>query len=140
MEGLLMRAYTLMVLFATQSLLCVIGYSSENQYYKDITVRLEKIGETVQGEPIVVTKDQASNLYWKNVHLISINDAGSDVWECQLKKGESYVIGWRAAKGWFKKKLIGYCSEPFTANEDGQRVSFNPGLPATFEYDLSKSP
>jgi len=135
-----MKAYTLMVLFATQSLLCGVGYSSENQYDKDITVRLEKIGETVQGEPIVVTKDQASNLYWKDVHLITINDAGSDVWECQLKKGDSYVIGWRAAKGWFKKKLIGYCSEPFTANEDGQRVSFSPGLPATFEYDLSKLP
>jgi len=135
-----MKAYTLMVLFATQGLLCGTGYSTENQYNKDITVRLEKTGETVQGEPIVVTKDQAGNLYRKDVHLIPVNYAGPDVWECKLKKGESYVIGWRAAKGWFKKKLIGYCSAPFTANKDGQRVSFGPGLPATFEYDLSKLP
>jgi len=44
-------------------------------------------------------------------------------------------------KGWFGKasKMFGYCSEPFTARQ-GLTVSFSPGMPATFEYNLSDPP
>jgi thiol-disulfide isomerase/thioredoxin len=107
---------------------------------KAVVVHLEKKGETVAGRPILARSEQLWTVFANEPSLIELKELAPDIWECQLKKGQSYTIGWKAKTGWFSKKLIGYSSEPFLAQQDGQVVSFSPGMPATLEYDLSMFP
>ena len=58
----------------------------------------------------------------------------NNIWIAALKAGDSYVIGWIADDN----KMFGYCSESFVA-KNGLDVTFSPGMPATLEYDISKS-
>jgi hypothetical protein len=107
---------------------------------KAVTVRLEKKSQTVDGQPVLERTEKSWSLLFNEFSCLKLNQISPDLWECQLKKGQSYTIGWKSAKGWFKKKLVGYTSEPFIAEQDGQSVSFSPGMPATLEYDLSRFP
>ena len=106
-----------------------------------LTVYLEKTNETVSGHPVVAPTSHISELFYQREFPLPVKKVNTDRWKCQLKKGQSYIIGWRTQKsGWFSKELDGYCSEPFTVEEDGQTVSIDPGMPVTFEYDLSGAP
>ncbi|MHC4952233.1 MAG: hypothetical protein ACYTEU_14810, partial [Planctomycetota bacterium] len=110
---------------------------------KPVTVYLEKKNETVSGEPAIVPKAHVAELLYQpsGSFPLKVKKVNPNKWECQLKKGQSYVIGWKTGKGgWFSKSLEGYCSKPFTAEQDGQVVNFEPGMPITFEYDLSGVP
>jgi thiol-disulfide isomerase/thioredoxin len=109
---------------------------------KAIAVRLEQRGKTVHGEPLItpVYNGCQFSLYendwfpsWKPKKI------DTNVWLYELKKGQQYLIGWKPT-GLFPSKFTGYCSEPFTAQEDGQVVTFEPGLPSILEYDLTQLP
>lgn len=95
-----------------------------------VKVVLKLEGKTVKGRPKVVSAKNTFRALHKSADFVVLKKNGKNVWECILKKGESYVIGW------LSKKMFGYQSEPFTASEDLQ-VIFSPGTPAVFEYDLS---
>jgi thiol-disulfide isomerase/thioredoxin len=108
---------------------------------KAIAVYLEQKGETVPGRPIIVPKSHINELFYQKEFPLKVKQVGAGKWECQLKKGQSYVVGWKTEKeGWFSKEIVGYCSELFTVEKNGQTVSFEPGTPITFEYDLTKAP
>ena len=108
---------------------------------KPVRVILEKKNQTVAGDPVIVPAECIDELLHSfSKYPLRLKKVGSDKWQCDLKKGQGYVIGWKAKKGWFSKEFHGYCSEPFIAEENGQTVSFEPGLPVTFEYDLSNAP
>ncbi|MHC5119204.1 MAG: TlpA family protein disulfide reductase [Planctomycetota bacterium] len=108
---------------------------------KAMTVYLERKKETVSGHPIVVPTSHISELFYQREFPLKVKQVNSDKWECKLKKGQSYVVGWKTGKGgWFSKEIVGYCSEPFTVEKDGQTANFEPGMPITFEYDLSNAP
>ncbi len=108
---------------------------------KPVTVYLAKKDETVPGNPAIVPKAHIGELFYQREFPLKVKKVNPNKWECKLKKGQSYIIGWKTGKkGWFSKELEGYCSESFTAEKDGQIVNFEPGMPVTFQYDLSKAP
>ncbi|MHC5199809.1 MAG: hypothetical protein ACYSO1_06840, partial [Planctomycetota bacterium] len=111
---------------------------------KPLTIYLEKKEKVVPGNPVILPKKYVNELLYpfmsSNQYPLKLKEVSLDKWKCNLKKGQEYVIGWKAKKGWFSKKFHGYCSKPFTAEQDGQVVNFEPGMPVTFQYDLSKVP
>jgi len=109
---------------------------------KIVQVILKLEGKTVKGEPKVVSADKTFGaLYEKSGVPVELKKTGVNTWNCSVLEGRQYVIGWIVKKGWFEKasKMFGYCSEPFTAS-NGLTVSFSPGMPAVFEYNLSNPP
>lgn len=116
---------------------------AEIKLEKSVRVILEKKNKTVAGKPVILPGEYIEEvLYTSRIskHPLRLKKIDSNKWECDLKKGEEYLIGWKAEEGWFTKKFHGYCSEPFIAEKDGQIVNFEPGMPVTFKYDLSKAP
>jgi len=115
---------------------------AEIKLEKSVTVILEKKNKAVAGKPVIVPGKYIKDLLYPFVieYPLKLKKVNSGKWECDLKKGREYVIGWKAKEGWFAKKFHGYCSEPFVAEQDGQIVNFEPGMPVTFKYDLSKVP
>ena len=112
----------------------------QNRPLVEVTLRLE--GKTFPGKPKAVSADNTfAALYEKAGTPLALRKITENTWKCQAVKGEKYVIGWIAEKGWFEKssKMFGYCSESFAAS-DGLGVTFSPGMPATFEYDLTDPP
>jgi thiol-disulfide isomerase/thioredoxin len=101
-----------------------------------VTLRLE--GQTIKGKPkIAFANNTFDALHEKTKNSINCyqEKTGENTWKAYLEQGKSYVTGWIAEKN----KMFGYCSEPFTAAQE-LRVTFSPGMPATFEYDLTKPP
>jgi len=115
---------------------------AEIKLEKSVTVILEKKNKAVAGKPVIVPGKYIKDLLYPFVieYPLKLKKVNSGKWECDLKKGREYVIGWKAKEGWFAKKFHGYCSEPFIAEQDGQIINFEPGMPVTFKYDLSKVP
>ncbi len=116
------------------------AHAEETPEIVEVTLKLE--GKTVEGEPKVVSADKTFGaLYEKSGVPVELTKTGADTWSCSVLEGRRYVIGWIVKKGRFEKasKMFGYCSEPFTASE-GLTVSFSPGMPAVFEYNLSSPP
>ena len=110
---------------------------------KSVRVILEKKNKTVAGKPVIVPRKSIHELlyYLPTIkYPLKVKKVKSHRWECDLKKGQEYVVGWKTKEGWFAKKFYGYCSEPFVAEKDGQIINFEPGMPVTFKYDLSKAP
>jgi thiol-disulfide isomerase/thioredoxin len=104
-------------------------------------VILEKKNQAVPGEPVIVPAECLKELLYSfGQYPLRVKKVSSDKWECDLKRGQEYVIGWKVKAGWFSKKFHGYFSEPFIAERDGQIVNFEPGMPVTFKYDLSNAP
>lgn len=127
---------SIVFLLFMQCFLGKLAYSSET-----VMVTLKKEGKTVTGTPVIEPESCLIRLLRSSdEHEIKLNQIDLDEWQCQLAKNESYVIGWKSTGGWFRKIILAYNSEPFTASKDGLKVSFSPGLPATFEYDLSNLP
>ena len=118
----------------------VTNATTDNGPVVEITLKLE--GKTVSGKPKVVSAENTFGaLFEKSGTPLDLKKTAESTWTCYAAEGQKYVIGWIAKKGWFGKrsKMFGYCSEPFTARE-GLTVKFSPGMPATFEYDLSNPP
>ena len=115
--------------------------TADNRVVVEVTLRLE--GKTVPGEPKVVPAENTFDALHKKTSgtPLDLKKTAENTWVCYAEEGHKYVIGWIAKKGWFSKrtKMFGYCSKPFTACED-LTVKFSPGMPATFEYDLSSPP
>ncbi len=112
----------------------------DNRAVVEVTLRLE--GKTVAGKPRVVSAENTSvALFEKSGKTLDLKKTAEDTWTCYAVEGQNYVIGWIANKSWLskKRKMFGYCSEPFTARK-GLTVKFSPGMPATFEYDLRNPP
>jgi thiol-disulfide isomerase/thioredoxin len=102
----------------------------------EVTLVLE--GQTVKGKPkIAFANNTFDALHEKTKNSINCYQQriGENTWKVHLEPGKSYVIGWIAEEN----NMFGYCSEPFTA-ANRLRVTFSPGMPATFEYDLTKPP
>lgn len=122
---------------------CAKEPKNENQQDRplvEVTLRLE--GKTLPGKPKVVSADDTfAALYEKAGTLLNLQEVAGNTWKCRMVKGDEYVIGWIVTKGWFEKhcKMFGYRSASFTANDD-LTVTFSPGMPATFEYDLTNPP
>jgi hypothetical protein len=109
-----------------------------------VKVRLVLQGETVSGCPKVALADNSfAALGAKTTDDLNspANKIAKDIWEQTLEKDKTYVVGWIADEGWFShhSQMFGFISAPFIAQE-GLEVSFSPGLPATFEYDVSELP
>lgn len=105
-----------------------------------VTLSLE--GRTVTGKPKVVSAENTFGaLFEKSGATLDLEKTAGNTWTCHAVEGRKYVIGWIAKKSWLskKRKMFGYCSEPFTARK-GLTVKFSPGMPATFEYDLRTPP
>jgi thiol-disulfide isomerase/thioredoxin len=118
----------------------VTNVTVDNEPIIEVTLRLE--GKTVPGKPKVVSAENTSAAFYeKSGTPLDLKKTAESTWLCYAVEGQKYVIGWIAKKGWFGKrsKMFGYCSEPFTASE-GLTVKFSPGMPATFEYDLTNPP
>jgi len=112
----------------------------DNKRVVEVNLLLE--GETVPGKPKVVSaEDTFAAIYERSGTPLALKKTGKNTWMCYAVEGEKYVIGWIAKKRWLSKKnpMFGYNSEPFTASQ-GLTVTFSPGMPATFEYDLSSPP
>lgn len=119
----------------------VTNATTDNGPVVEITLKLE--GKTVPGKPKVVSAENTFDALFEKTsgtHL-DLKKTGKNTWQCHALEAEKYVIGWIVKESWFGKrsKMFGYCSEPFTARE-GLTVKFSPGMPATFEYDLSNPP
>lgn len=117
----------------------ILNTAADDGKSVEVTLKLE--GKTVKGElRVVPAKNTFAALFEKaeGAMPLKLKKTGDDTWLCDAVEGRDYVIGWIVKKGWFEKqsKMFGYCSEPFTAAE-GLTVNFSPGMPATFEYDLS---
>lgn len=109
-----------------------------------VTVRLVLQGKTVSGYPQVALADNTgAALYAKTSETLVplARKIAKDTWDQSLEKGRKYVIGWITNEKWFSNnyEMFGFISPPFIAQE-GLEVSFSPGLPATFEYDVSELP
>ncbi len=118
----------------------VTNATTDNRPVVEVTLRLE--GKTVPGKPKVASAENTSVVFYeKSGTPLGLKKTAESTWMCYAVEGQKYVIGWIAKKGWFGKrsKMFGYCSEPFTASE-GLTVKFSPGMPATFEYDLTNPP
>ena len=118
----------------------VANATTDNGPVVEITLRLE--GKTVPGKPKVVSAENTFGaLFEKSGTPLDLKKTAESTWMCYAVEGQKYVIGWIVKKGWLAKrsKMFGYCSEPFTARE-GLTVKFSPGMPATFEYDLTNPP
>jgi hypothetical protein len=101
-----------------------------------VLVTLRRVGKTIPGAPKVsAIEDSASTLFERMGMSAEIAQTGPDKWIALLRAGQTYVIGWLTED----KKLFGYTSEPFIAASDLE-VKFSPGMPASFEYDLTKIP
>lgn len=112
----------------------------DNRVVVEVTLTLE--GKTVPGKPKVVSAENTFGALFENSGAsLNLKEAGENTWTCYAVEGKKYVIGWIAKKGWLKKRsrMFGYCSEPFKTRE-GLTVKFSPGMPATFEYDLTNPP
>jgi len=112
----------------------------DNKRIVEVNLLLE--GETVPGKPKVVSaEDTFAAIYERSGTPLALKKTGKNTWTCYAVEGEKYVIGWIAKKRWLSKKnpMFGYNSEPFTASQ-GLTVTFSPGMPAIFEYDLSSPP
>jgi thiol-disulfide isomerase/thioredoxin len=109
----------------------------QNSPEPDVTVTLALEGTTVEGTPVVASAENTARaLYLVNPSspdFIAVEETGHNQWTCTLKSGKRYVVGW------ISEKMYGYLSEPFLAKE-GLRISFSPGIPTTFEYDLRHPP
>lgn len=106
----------------------------------EVTLRLE--GKTLPGKPRVVPASATfAALYEKSGTPLDLQKVAENIWKCHAVKGHEYVIGWVVRKGWFEKtsRMFGYCTMPFEARDD-LTVTFSPGMPATFEYDLTNPP
>ena len=118
----------------------VTSATTDNGPVVEITLKLE--GKTIPGKPKVVSAENTSDAFYeKKGTPLDLKETAESTWMCYAVDGQKYVIGWIAKKGWLAKrsKMFGYCSEPFTARE-GLSVKFSPGMPATFEYDLTNPP
>jgi len=114
--------------------------TAQNRALVEITLRLE--GKTLPGKPKVVSANATfAVLYDKAGTPLDLQEVTENTWKCHAVKGEKYVIGWIVNKGWFEKssRMFGYRSEPFMARDE-LTVTFSPGMPATFEYDLTNPP
>lgn len=115
--------------------------TSDNQGVVEIILKLE--GKTVPGKPQVVSAEYTFDALYEKTSgtSLELKKTAENTWACHAEEGHKYVIGWIAKKGWFEKRsrMFGYCSESFTASE-GLTVKFSPGMPATFEYDLTNPP
>ena len=114
--------------------------SVDNKPVVGVTLRLE--GKTLRGKPKVVSAENTSAAFFeKSGTPLDLKKTAESTWMCYAIEGQKYVIGWIAKRSWLAKrsKMFGYCSEPFTARE-GLTVKFSPGMPATFEYDLTNPP
>lgn len=99
----------------------------------DVILQLE--GKTVRGEPKIAPAEKPFDaLYEKTAAHFDLREIENGRWAVSLPEGQQFVIGWLAGK-----RMFGYISEPFEARS-GRIVSFSPGMPATFEYDLSNPP
>jgi thiol-disulfide isomerase/thioredoxin len=108
---------------------------------KPVKVVLVKLNKSVAGKPVIVLSECIDELRSSFVgYPLKLKKINADKWECNLKKGQEYVIGWQTEKGWFSKELKEYSSKPFIALNDGQVINFDPGMPVTVKYDLSKVP
>lgn len=123
----------------------VCAKESQNETPQDrplVEVTLKLKGKTLPGKLKVVTADDTfAAIDEKAGNSLNLQETAENTWKCRMVKGEDYVIGWIVKKGWFEKrsKVFGYRSEPFTANDD-LTVTFSPGMPATFEYDMTNPP
>lgn len=100
-----------------------------------VEVLLQLEGKTVWGKPKVVPADKVFDALSGNAaQHYELRSVGKGRWSVKLPEGEQCVIGWLAGK-----RMFGFLSEPFEARQ-GRVVSFSPGMPATFEYDLSNPP
>jgi len=114
--------------------------TADKRVVVEVTLKLE--GKTVPGKPKIVSAENTFGaLFEKSGTPLDLKKAGENTWTCYAVEGKKYVIGWIAKKVWFEKRsrMFGYRSEPFTASE-GLTVKFSPGMPATFEYDLTNPP
>ncbi|MBN1975704.1 MAG: thioredoxin family protein [Sedimentisphaerales bacterium] len=97
-----------------------------------VTLKLE--GKTLPGTLKVVSAEDTTAAFFERIGSAEdTRKVKKDTWVTVLTSGKSYVIGWIVKDN----KMFGYCSEPFVA-QNGLKVSFSPGLPASLEYDLSK--
>jgi len=118
----------------------VTNATTDNGPVVEITLKLE--GKTVPGKPKVVSAENTFAAFFeKSGTPLDLKKTAENTWVCYAVEGQKYVIGWIAKKNWFanRSKMFGYRSEPFTARE-GLTVKFSPGMPATFEYDLTNPP
>ena len=101
-----------------------------------VALRLE--GETLPGTPKVVSADDAVSALFERMgvaaELQPIGD-NNDTWIGIFEPGDSYVIGWIVEDN----QLFRYCSEPFVASH-GLVVTFSPGMPVSFEYEIDDIP
>lgn len=98
-----------------------------------VTLKLE--GKTLPGTPKVVEANDTTAAFFEQMGSSEeIKKMTDNIWIAALKSGNSYVIGWIVEDN----KMFGYCSEPFVA-KNGLDVTFSPGMPATLEFDISKS-
>ncbi len=98
-----------------------------------VTLKLE--GKTLPGTPKVVEANDTTSAFFEQMGSSEeIKQMTENIWVTALKSGDSYVIGWIVEDN----KMFGYCSEPFVA-KNGLDVTFSPGVPATLEFDISKS-
>lgn len=99
-----------------------------------VTFKLK--GKTLPGKPkIAFANDPASALFERWGIPLSLKRIDPNTWIRPLPLGDEFVVGWIADD----KKLFGYCSEPFKVTKD-LVVTFSPGMPTIFEYDLTSPP
>ena len=99
-----------------------------------VTFKLE--GKTLPGHPkIAFANDPASAIFERWGIPLDLKQIDPNTWIRPLPLGGSFVVGWIAED----KKLFGYCSESFKVEKE-LVVTFSPGMPTTFEYDLSAPP
>jgi thiol-disulfide isomerase/thioredoxin len=99
-----------------------------------VTFKLE--GKTLPGKPkIAFANDPASALFERWGIPLGLNQTDPNTWVRPLPLGDEFVVGWIADN----KKLFGYCSKPFKVTKN-LVVTFSPGMPTIFEYDLTSPP
>jgi len=116
----------------------ILGETIENEFDPNTMtfVTFKLVGKTPPGKPkIAFANDPASALFERWGIPIQLKQIDPNTWTCPLWLESSFVIGWIADD----KKLFGYVSEPFTITKD-LVVTFSPGMPTVFEYDLSAPP
>jgi thiol-disulfide isomerase/thioredoxin len=128
--------------FAT--IICAAPIAMAVDVNSPVKVTIVLQGQTVPGTPKVVPADNTFDALMEKTQTpsLTLTEAGTGKWTCSALRDQSYIIGWiTKPKGSRDKEvaMFGYCSEPFVAAE-GLTVPFSPGMPATFEYDLTHPP
>ena len=127
----------IIILFCT-FIFCSLGCShfrrTETLPTGYVRVSLELQGRTVRGKPQVASANKPDYaLFRVKQNAYYPSKTGPKRWEVALPAGESFVVGW------ISRSMKGYCSEPFTATDNGH-VVFAPGMPCEFEYKLPDPP